>query len=158
MSATGGHLKLPKLALDIIARQPIVNGNPYLFPRGKGKHFNAWSWGKEALDTTLKFDELWTIHDLRRTAKSLMSRAKVMSDDAERVVGHKRKETEGIADRVVGKKKRGVEAIYDRHEYFDEKAEALQALADLVQEIGGEKRTGKQHKRIALAGAKKKAV
>jgi integrase len=30
----------------------------------------------------------WTLHDLRRTARSLMSRAKVPTDHAERILGH----------------------------------------------------------------------
>ena len=29
----------------------------------------------------------------------------------------------------------GVEGIYDRHEYFSEKADALQRLADLIERI-----------------------
>jgi integrase len=62
----------------------------------------------------------WQLHDLRRTARSLMSRANVRSEIAERVLGHA----------IVG-----VEAVYDLHDYFDQRAEALQALADLVSGI-----------------------
>ena len=46
-----------------------------------------------------------------------MSRAGVRPDIAERALGHAIK---------------GVEGIYDRHQYRDEKAEALRRLADLV--------------------------
>ena len=42
----------------------------------------------------------WTLHDLRRTSRSLMSRAGVPSDHAERCLGH-----------VIG----GVRGTYDRH-------------------------------------------
>jgi len=56
----------------------------------------------------------WRLHDLRRTARSLMSRAKVPTDHAERVLGH-----------VIG----GVRETYDRYEYLDEKRDALTALA-----------------------------
>jgi integrase len=59
----------------------------------------------------------WTLHDLRRTARSLMSRAKVPTDHAERVIGH-----------VIG----GVRETYDRYEYLDEKRDALEKLAGLV--------------------------
>ena len=52
----------------------------------------------------------WQLHDLRRTARSLMSRAGVRPDIAERVLGH------AIS---------GVEGVYDRHPYRDEKADAL---------------------------------
>jgi hypothetical protein len=54
----------------------------------------------------------WTVHDLRRMARSLMSRAGVQRDHAERVLGH------AIP---------GVEGIYDRHSYD---ADALRRLAD----------------------------
>jgi integrase len=62
----------------------------------------------------------WVIHDLRRTARSLLSRAGIASDHAERCLGH-----------VIG----GVRGIYDRHEYLDEKARAFEALAAQVQRI-----------------------
>ena len=59
----------------------------------------------------------WVLHDLRRTARSLMARAGVRRDVAERVLGH-----------VI----QGVEGTYDRHEYRDEKAAALNKLAGLI--------------------------
>ena len=59
----------------------------------------------------------WTVHDLRRTARSLMARAGVRPDVAERVMGHVQQ---------------GVESIYDRHNYNDEKANALGKLAGLI--------------------------
>jgi len=62
----------------------------------------------------------WRLHDLRRTARSLMSRAKVPTDYAERVLGH-----------VIG----GVRETYDRYEYLDEKREALTSLARLLDRI-----------------------
>lgn len=62
----------------------------------------------------------WTLHDLRRTARSLMSRAKVPADHAERVLGH-----------VIG----GVRETYDRYEYLDEKRDALEKLAGLIELI-----------------------
>jgi integrase len=73
----------------------------------------------------LQFDNVsgtrgWHIHDLRRTARSLMSRAGVSSDHAERCLGH-----------VIG----GVRGIYDRHEYHREKAQAFEALAAQIERI-----------------------
>ena len=62
----------------------------------------------------------WTLHDLRRTARSLMSRASVPADHAERCLGH-----------VIG----GVRGTYDRHEYLAEKRHAFAALAALVERI-----------------------
>ena len=59
----------------------------------------------------------WTLHDLRRTARSLMSRAGAPSDVAERVLGH-----------VIP----GVRGVYDRHSYALEKRDALEKLAGLI--------------------------
>lgn len=59
----------------------------------------------------------WTLHDLRRTARTLMSRAKVPEDHAERAMGH-----------VIA----GVRGTYDRHSFLEEKREAFQKLAGLV--------------------------
>jgi integrase len=62
----------------------------------------------------------WTLHDLRRTARSLMSRAGVNPDHAERCLGH-----------VIG----GVRGVYDRHEFYNEKRHAFEALAALIARI-----------------------
>ena len=62
----------------------------------------------------------WMLHDLRRTARSLMSRAGVSADIAERVLGH-----------VIP----GVRGVYDRHSFLDEKRDALERLARLVARI-----------------------
>jgi integrase len=62
----------------------------------------------------------WTLHDCRRTARSLMSRAGVPTDHAERCLGH-----------VIG----GVRGVYDRHEYHAEKARAFEMLAGEIGRI-----------------------
>ena len=40
-----------------------------------------------------------------------------------------------VAERVLGHAITGVEGIYNRHEYFEEKAHALKALAGLIEKI-----------------------
>jgi integrase len=62
----------------------------------------------------------WRLHDLRRTARSLMSRAGIAPDIAERCLAH-----------TIG----GVRGTYDRHAYYDEKAHAFEALARLIDRI-----------------------
>ena len=126
----GGVLRLPAVAMEIINAQHMVQDNPYVFAgsrRGRHSrnsmpaHFNSWSERKADLDNKLAPDiETWTIHDLRRTSRSLLSRAGIRPDIAERVIGH------AIL---------GVEAVYDRHRYEAEKANALSALACLIQGI-----------------------
>jgi integrase len=117
-----GKLKLPQAALAILHALPRFVSNPYVFPgRNGGDHFRGLTSGKSKADFDAKCGVTgWRIHDLRRTARSLMSRAGIPSEVAERVLGH-----------VIP----GVEGVYNRHEYFDEKADALARLAALVEEI-----------------------
>jgi integrase len=116
--SNAGVLKLPALALGIIHAQPRFASNDFVFAGNKAAKT------LEHRDR-LAFDKLsgvtgWRLHDLRRTARSLMSRAGVLSEHAERVLGH-----------VIP----GVEGVYDRHKYFDEKADALRKLAALIERI-----------------------
>jgi integrase len=62
----------------------------------------------------------WTLHDLRRTARSLMSRAGINADVAERCLAH-----------TIG----GVRGVYDRYAYYKEKKHAFEALAAQVERI-----------------------
>jgi integrase len=93
------------------------------------KAFDGFGKAKAALDKAIgklrKADGRdpmpgWTIHDLRRTARSLMSRAGVPSKHAELALGHTLK---------------GVERTYDRHEYLAERRDALEKLAKLIERI-----------------------
>ncbi len=117
-----GALVLPKQAVDIINAQTRLGANPYVFAASRGdSHFGGLSKLKLALDAKLPQGTApWTLHDLRRTARSLMSRAGIPSEHAERVMGH------SIP---------GVEGIYDRYSYRDEKANALARLAALIDGI-----------------------
>jgi integrase len=114
-----GSLALPAHALEIIEAQPRIGVNPYVFA-GRGNGCYDISASKAPFDAKLPKMPHWTLHDLRRTARSLMSRAGVRPDIAERVMGH------AIA---------GVEGVYDRHSYREEKADALHRLAALVDGI-----------------------
>ena len=120
--SNAGKLPLPQIAIEILSERDEVVGNPFVFPgRVKGQAFNSYSQGKAELDAKLPKDmPRWTLHDLRRTARSLMSKAGVTSHVAERVLGHTIK---------------GVEGVYDRHAYEAEKGHALAALAALVERI-----------------------
>jgi integrase len=115
-----GELVLPKTALAIIRQQPRFASNPHVFAGRGDVHMSGWSKAKAQFDARLSGVEPWTIHDLRRTARSLMSRAGVRPDISERVLGH-----------VIP----GIEGVYDRHQYREEKAHALKALAGLIENI-----------------------
>jgi integrase len=102
----------------------------YLFSSDGGKRsFSGFSKAKVALDAAIA--ELrkregrpamphWTPHDLRRSARSLMARAGVPTDHAERVLGH-----------VIP----GMRGVYDRYAYIEEKRLALEKLAALIKRI-----------------------
>ncbi len=135
---SGGALVLPETALAIIREQKRIGDNPYVFAGRGDSHFKGDSPCKRAFYVRVtavlrqaaedRGDDLeaveplprWTLHDLRRTARSLMARAGVRPDIAERVMGH------AIT---------GVEGVYDRHSYRDEKADALRRLAGQIETI-----------------------
>jgi integrase len=114
-------LVLPPITLDVIRAQPRLGENPFVLAgRGNG-HINGYSKAKRQFDAKLPgISESWALHDLRRTSRSLMSRAGVRPDIAERVLGHVQP---------------GVAGVYDRHSYRAEKADALQRLATLIEGI-----------------------
>jgi len=108
--------------------EPKAKG--FVFSNDGGGHPLA-GFGKPKAALDRKIDEIrkarglesmpaWRLHDLRRTARSLMSRAGVSADVAERVLGH-----------VIA----GVRGVYDRHGYEAEKRDALERLAALVERI-----------------------
>ena len=68
----------------------------------------------------------WVNHDLRRTLRTGLSKLRVDRDIREVVLGHVRP---------------GVEAVYDRHDYFDEKRDALERWAAHVAEIAAPSQT-----------------
>ena len=64
--------------------------------------------------------EHFTVHDLRRTCCSLLAAAGVASDISERCLNHKIQGTKGI---------------YDRHDYLEERKNALNVLSDNLSKI-----------------------
>jgi integrase len=125
-------IPLSTAARALIAEKPEgVNKNSWFVfsTTGGAKPFSGFSKAKTELDkkiTELRAREgrppmeRWTLHDLRRTARTLMSRAGVAPDHAERALGHI----------IVG-----VRGTYDRFEFLDEKRAAFEALAALVSRI-----------------------
>jgi integrase len=116
----GGALRLPPLARDVLAAQPRFEGNPHVFAGRAEGHTNGHSKNKARLDRISGVAD-WVVHDLRRCARSLMARAGVPAEHAERTLGH-------AIGGVIGR-------TYDRHRYEEEKAAALARLASLVDAI-----------------------
>jgi integrase len=112
-------LRLPPAAMAIIKQRPHVHGSPYVFTGSHNDAIGGFSARHRAFKARAGV-EGFSVHDLRRCSRSLLSRAGVQPHVAERVLGH-----------VVG----GVEAVYDQHGYDSEKADALRKLAALIERI-----------------------
>jgi integrase len=110
--------RLSRAAMAILDKRPQAGAFVWS-SNGGAKGIGGFSQYKSRLDRELGFSG-WRIHDLRRTARSLMSRVGVPSDHAERCLGH-----------VIG----GVRGVYDRHEYHREKARAFEMLAGEIARI-----------------------
>lgn len=61
--------------------------------------------------------EYFTVHDFRRTCRSLMEQLSVPPHIAERCLNHKLK---------------GVEGVYDRYDYLEERRDALRDIAEMI--------------------------
>jgi integrase len=105
------------------ATQKLIDGLPklgrYVFTFDAERPIAGFTGLKARIDAACGVTD-WTLHDLRRTARSLLSRAGVASDIAEMCLGH-----------VLS----GVRGVYDRHEYHEEKKRAFEALAAQIARI-----------------------
>jgi integrase len=109
---------LSAAARSVLAEVPRIAGSDYVFTI-TGHRIGGMSKRKHQVDVASGVTG-WTLHDLRRTARSLMARAGVSSEHAERCLGH-----------VIN----GVEGTYNRHGYLDEMRIAYEKLATLIGQI-----------------------
>lgn len=129
------EVPLSPQAKAIIERQPRQRRRDLIFGTGDGP-FSGWSRCKRRLDKQMApladderqgrnsiRPEAWTLHDLRRTVVSGMARLGVALPVVERVVNH----VSGSFAGIVG--------VYQRHDFADEKREALEKWADHVAAI-----------------------
>jgi integrase len=117
------RLRLPQLVPDVVNAQPRLANNPYVFAAAVGGGpFNSFSQRKAELDAKMpEGTEPWVLHDLRRTARKLMTRAGVRVDVGELALGHSIQ---------------GIRAHYDDPgEYQPMIDSAVQAVASEVERI-----------------------
>ena len=111
-------------------------GSEYLFPSrrsSKSPHMGADTlnraiskmFGREVRQSkhskNLMGDmEYFTVHDLRRTCRTLLAKLGTSSHVAERCLNHKLK---------------GVESVYNQHDYFEERKAALSQLSEKVSSL-----------------------
>ena len=90
---------LPDPALDVLARQPRINGNPWAFTTGRSAAVTYHTVQKVFADATRAAGlEDVRLHDLRRTLMTSAARAGVGSHVLRDLLGHK---TTAIADRYI---------------------------------------------------------
>ena len=136
-SGVGIVIPLPPLAIEILQELKVrACGSDYVFPNrrtSKSQHM-----GKDTLNRAIAklygvepgkkkqppnvmgSIEYFTVHDLRRTSRSLLASLSVPPHVAERCLNHKLK---------------GVEGIYDRYDYFDERKNAQEKLGEHLRKI-----------------------
>jgi hypothetical protein len=122
---------LSRAAVDLLAALPVIADSKFFFTLDGTHPVSSFSRLKREFDARVLAElkrqdpqarplPRWTLHDLRRSGRSLLSRAHVLPDNAERCLGH-----------VIG----GVRGTYDVHDYFDQKRDALNRLAHLIEQI-----------------------
>ncbi|MCL1059744.1 tyrosine-type recombinase/integrase [Shewanella gelidimarina] len=136
-SGVGITIPLPEVVMDWIQELKIrACGSEYVFPSrrsSKNPHM-----GKDTLNRAItklfgheagkkkqppnKMADMahFTVHDLRRTCRSMLAKQGTPGHVAERCLNHKLK---------------GVEGIYDRYDYFDERREAFVQLSNTLRDM-----------------------
>ncbi|HIE8946813.1 tyrosine-type recombinase/integrase [Enterobacter bugandensis] len=135
-SGEGIVIPLPPLAIKILEELKVrAFGSDYVFPNrrvSKSRHMGKDTLnraiaklfgiepGKKQPPNVMGNIEYFTVHDLRRTCRSLLASLSVPPHVAERCLNHKLK---------------GVEAIYDRYDYYEERRKAHLLLNDELKRI-----------------------
>lgn len=136
-TGVGMDIPLPDLALECFKELQVRScGSEFVFPsRGRSKkpHMSHTTLNRAIAklfgsdpgkvnqpENQMGDMEYFTVHDLRRTCRSLLASLGVP--------GH-------IAERCLNHKLQGVEGIYNRYDYFEERKEALELLADRLKPV-----------------------
>lgn len=118
------EIPLVPWVIDVLKGQESRRYNDYVFPAlrmspGKTTGYMGDVTINQALYRLQSDLEPFSVHDLRRTARTFLSSLRVAPHVAELCLNHTLK---------------GIRGVYDIHDYFDERREALAALANLLME------------------------
>jgi integrase len=138
------EVQLSRLALEILAAAPRINGSQFIFTTTGERPASGFSKAKQRLDSqmaelsaegvpqgasgsdkTAKGVPAWTLHDLRRTAATGMARLNIAPHVVDRILNH-------VSGTI-----RGVAAVYNRHAYLEERKAALEAWGRYVENLVG---------------------
>ncbi|NQU59179.1 MAG: tyrosine-type recombinase/integrase [Rhodospirillales bacterium] len=96
----------------------------YVFTSNGKTAFSGFSKSKKRLDELSGVDD-WRIHDIRRTVTSGMAKIRIAPHVADKILNHQSGTISGVA------------AVYQRHEYIDERQDALEAWGNYLQTVLG---------------------
>ena len=118
------RIPLAPWVIGVLTEQRARGYNGYVFPAlrmspGKTTGYMGDATMNQALYRLQSSLESFTVHDLRRTARTHLAALGVVPHIAELCLNHKLK---------------GIAAVYDVHDYFEERRAALNALSDLLAE------------------------
>jgi integrase len=133
-TGSGFDIPLPAIAVEWLEElHTRACGSEYIFPnrraskvphmgkdtlsRAIAKLFGREAGRKQQPPNKMGELEYFSVHDFRRTCRSLLASAGVPSHIAERCLNHKLK---------------GVEGIYDKYDYMDERRDALEKVTALI--------------------------
>jgi integrase len=121
---TGTEVTLPlsNAAMKVLAEIPRIKDCEYVFSTDARRPISGFSTFKLKFDIACGVKD-WRIHDLRRCARSLLSRAGINADIAERCMGHALP---------------GIRGTYDKHHYIPEMRAAFEALAGQIDAVRGQ--------------------
>ncbi|NWO10554.1 site-specific integrase [Chromohalobacter salexigens] len=134
-SGVGIRVPLPPQTIDWLKELQVrACGSEFVFPnrrsskqphmgkdtlnRAISKLFGQEPGKKQQPENKMGDIAVFTVHDLRRTCRSLLA--------ATGTPGH-------VAERCLNHKLKGVEGIYDRYDYFEERKEAMTKVAALIE-------------------------
>ena len=112
-------IPLSKAAQRTVASQPVLPGGDHVFSADGSRPLGGFDARKKDFDKRCGVSG-YGLHDLRRTSRTLLSRAGISADTAERCLGHALT---------------GVRATYDKYQYEAKSAAAFEALAALITRI-----------------------
>ena len=114
---------LSRQALEIIQTAPRIS-DKYVFCANGSQPLGGFSWRKIRLDQLAKI-KTWSVHDIRRSVASGLAKLGTNLAVIEKVLNH----TSGTFA--------GVVSVYQRHEFAEEKRQALQQWADRIDRLVG---------------------
>lgn len=125
---------VPEVVTWLRTLKTFAGSSPYVFPRLRhDRRIKVPHMGLDTLNSALNSlehgIEHFTVHDLRRTARTHLAALGVRKEVAEKCLGHKPK---------------GVEGTYDAHPYFEERRAAMQSWTQVIHASIQGKASGKQ--------------